>query len=79
MIWRIREDGHSLWGAVHDGGNSSRVDRRPEAVPVVASSDLRAVEVRGTRATLLKVLVNQGMAEGGLPSVRHRGCGSRAA
>jgi hypothetical protein len=67
VIWRVWEDGRSLWGAIHGGGSSSKGDRQREAVPVVAGGDLMVVEVRGTRATLLEVLVNWGMARGGLP------------
>jgi hypothetical protein len=79
VIWRVREDGRSLWGAIHGGGSSSKGDRQREAVPVVVGGDLMVVEVRGTRATLLEVLVNWGMARGGLPLVGRRRGGSRAA
>jgi hypothetical protein len=42
-------------------------NRRCEAGPVVAGGDLGAVEVRGTWATLLQVLLDRGMAGGGVP------------
>jgi hypothetical protein len=48
MIWRVGDDEHSLWGAIHGSGSSSRGDQWPEAVLVVAGSDLRAVEVCST-------------------------------
>jgi hypothetical protein len=71
MIWRVWEDGCSPWGIVHGDGSSSRGHRQwGGGLPMVASGDLTAVEVRGTRATLLEVLANRGMARGGLPSMR---------
>jgi hypothetical protein len=79
VIWRLWEDERSPWGTVHDSGISSRGDRRWEAIQVVTGDDLRVVEVRVTRTTLLEMLGNRGLAGGRLPLVRHRGGGSRAA
>jgi hypothetical protein len=51
----VGEDECSPWGVVHGGGGSSGEDRRWEAIPVVASGDLGAIEGRGGGAELTVV------------------------
>jgi hypothetical protein len=50
--------------------------RQRQLGPEVVSDDLRVIEVRGTRVSLLVVLVNRGTAEGGLPLAGY--CGGMA-